>query len=189
MSEPGVVPSRQRAFAACVAFCLKCRWRLEDAAWHFFSRSRKMTCAPKEHSGRQYPGFQLWDGGPAAEIFLFESAWEQGQCQTQCCQAHYLNPEEVKRTNFFHYCLVTYGFRLTWRHLIVSTHLKLWRKRCRNNNCFGFQEILRASLFLANRRVTCSQSDKQKDKALNKGWGRLKDCNKIFRSELQEVGC
>lgn len=134
MSEPGVVPSRQWAFAACIAFCLKCRWRLEDAAWLFFSWSRKITCAPKEHSGRQYAGFQLWDGGTAAEISPLESAGEQGECQTQCCQAHYLNPEEVKRTNFFHYCYFTYSFRLTWRHLTVPTHLKLWRKRWGNIN-------------------------------------------------------
>lgn len=132
MSEPGVVPSRQWAFAACIVFCLKCRWRLEDVAWLFFSWGRKITRTPKERSGRQYADFQPWDGGMAAEIFPLESAWEQGQCQTQCCQAHCLNTEEVKRINFFHYCFFTSSFRLTWRHLTVSTHLKLAGKRCEN---------------------------------------------------------
>lgn len=56
-------------------------------------------------------------------------------------------------------------------------------------SCFGFQKILRASLFLTSSRVACSQSDKQKDKALKKGWGRLKDFTKIFRSELEAAGC
>lgn len=133
----------------------------------FFNQSRKITSAPEECSGRWYVGFQLWDRGTAAKIILLESAGEQGECQAQHCQARCLHPAEVKRNNFFHYYFFTYSFRLTWRHLTVLAHLKLWRKRCANtNNVFAFQKSPRTSPFLANSKVTFSQPDRQKDKAL-----------------------
>lgn len=77
-----------------------------------------------------------------------------------------------KENRFFHYCFFNLRFQTNLKafNCFNSSEIakeKMWKYQ----SCFGFQKILRASLFLVNSKVTHSQSDKQKDKALSKGQG------------------
>lgn len=101
-----------------------------------------------------------------------------------------LESREGKENQFFSLLLFYLQFQTNLKAFNCSYTFEIVKEEMgKYQSCFGFQKILRSSLFLANSKVACSQSDKRKDKALKKEWGRLKDFTKIFRSELEEAGC